>query len=385
MIQRIEEIQNKVNYKDESYNRYDKPAVILFTSGSEGVPKGVALSHSNLLANCYQLLSMLAVDPKDKILNVLPIFHTFGMTGGIVLPIMSGMKVFQYPSPLHYRVIPEMIYDTDTTIFFATDTFLSGYAKYAHPYDFYSIKYVFAGAEKLKDETKKRWAESFGVRIFEGYGCTETSPGVAINTPMNYKNGTVGKALPGISVKIEKVEGIERGGKLIVSGPNIMLGYYYASAPGIHSFPKHSFADKTRPAGNWYDTGDIVDIDEDGFIKIIDRVKRFAKVGGEMISLLAVEGYIHKLYPDYLAGIVAIPDARKGEQLVLVSTNPSYLKQEVTKFFREKGYQEIALTKYVINDQELPLLATGKIDYVKLKQLVLETIVAEEESGPEEE
>ena len=385
LIQRIEEVRNKVNYKDENYHRYEKPAVILFTSGSEGVPKGVALSHSNLLANCYQLLSMLAVDPKDKILNVLPIFHTFGMTGGVVLPIMSGMKVFQYPSPLHYRVIPEMIYDTDTTIFFATDTFLSGYAKYAHPYDFYSIKYVFAGAEKLKEETKKIWSESFGVRIFEGYGCTETSPAISINTPMNYKNGTVGKALPGVSVKIEKVEGIEKGGKLIVSGPNIMLGYYYASDPGAYSFPRHIFADKTRPSGNWYDTGDIVDIDEDGFIKIVDRVKRFAKVGGEMVSLQAVEGYIHKLYPDHIAGIVAIPDARKGEQLVLVSQNPNFSKQDLTKFFRENGYPEIALPKYVINDQELPLLGTGKIDYVKLKQLVKEAIVEDNSSEAPEE
>lgn len=385
LIQRIEEIQNKINYKDASYSRYDKPAVVLFTSGSEGVPKGVALSHSNLLANCYQLLSMLAVDPKDKILNILPIFHTFGMTGGVVLPIMSGMKVFQYPSPLHYRVIPELIYDTDTTIFFATDTFLSGYAKYAHPYDFYSIKYVFAGAEKLKDETKRKWSESFGVRIFEGYGCTETAPAVAVNTPMNYKNGTVGKPLPGISIKIEKVEGIERGGKLVVSGPNVMLGYFQANEPGVFSFPKHSFADKTRPSGNWYDTGDIVEIDEDGFIKIIDRVKRFAKVGGEMVSLLAVESYVQKLYPDYICAIVAVPDERKGEQLALVTDNQNFSKQAITKFFKESGYPEIALPKHVITDKQLPLLSTGKIDYVKLKQIVLENLVVESAASSEDE
>jgi acyl-[acyl-carrier-protein]-phospholipid O-acyltransferase/long-chain-fatty-acid--[acyl-carrier-protein] ligase len=385
LIQRIEEVKNKVNYNDPGYNRCNNPAVVLFTSGSEGVPKGVALSHSNLLANCYQLLSMLAVDPKDKILNILPIFHTFGMTGGVILPIMSGMKVFQYPSPLHYRVIPEMIYDTDATIFFATDTFLSGYAKYAHPYDFYSIKYVFAGAEKLKEDTKKKWSDNFGVRIFEGYGCTETSPAIAVNTPMNYKNGTVGKPLPGVAVKIEKVDGIDRGGKLIVSGPNVMLGYYQTSAPGVYSFPKYSFADKTRPSGNWYDTGDIVEIDEDGFIKIIDRVKRFAKVGGEMISLLAVESYVRSLYPEFICGVVAIPDERKGEQLVLVMHNKDLSKSALTKFFKDNGYPEIALPKYCITDVEMPLLSTGKIDYVKLKKIVFDNLVIEHDSDAEHE
>jgi acyl-[acyl-carrier-protein]-phospholipid O-acyltransferase/long-chain-fatty-acid--[acyl-carrier-protein] ligase len=380
LIQRIEEIKNKVDFKNPNYTRHDKAAVVLFTSGSEGTPKGVALSHSNLLANCYQLLSILAVDPSDKIMNVLPIFHTFGLTGGVVLPIMSGMKVFQYPSPLHYRVIPEMIYDTDTTIFFATDTFLSGYAKYAHPYDFYSIKYVFAGAEKLKDETKKQWAENFGVRIFEGYGCTETSPAISINTPMLYKQGSVGKSLPGTMVAIDKVDGIDVGGKLLISGPNIMLGYYTQANPGIILFPENKFNDPNLKylKGKWYDTGDIVDIDSDGYLKIVDRVKRFAKIAGEMVSLMAVEGYISELYPEFICALIAIPDDKKGEQLVLITNNTAATKLDIAKFFKTKGYAEIAVPKDILILEELPLLGSGKVDYVRLKEYVLNNISQEQ-------
>ncbi|MFN8833562.1 MAG: acyl-[ACP]--phospholipid O-acyltransferase, partial [Alphaproteobacteria bacterium] len=201
------------------------PAVVIFTSGSEGVPKGVVLSHANLQANIKQAASRVDFSSSDKVFNALPIFHSFGLTGGFLMPVLSGVKVFLYPSPLHYRIIPEMVYGSNATVMFGTDTFLSGYVKHAHPYDFFSIRYIFAGAEKLRSETKQAYMDKFGIRIFEGYGVTEASPVVAINTPMHYKAGTVGRLIPNIKYHIDPVEGIKEGGKLIISGPNIMLGY----------------------------------------------------------------------------------------------------------------------------------------------------------------
>ena len=203
--------------------RPDDPAAVLFTSGSEGAPKGVVLSHANLLANCQQIAARVPFGSQDIILNALPLFHAFGLSAGTVLPITTGMRVFFYPSPLHYRIVPEMAYEVNATVLFGTNTFLSGYARFAHPYDFYSIRYVFAGAEKLKDETRRVWAEKFGIRIFEGYGATETSPSLTTNTPMDYRAGSVGRFLPGIEYRLDPVPGVEQGGRLSVRGPNVML------------------------------------------------------------------------------------------------------------------------------------------------------------------
>jgi acyl-[acyl-carrier-protein]-phospholipid O-acyltransferase/long-chain-fatty-acid--[acyl-carrier-protein] ligase len=338
----------------------DSPAFVLFTSGSEGTPKGVVLSHANILSNLHQTGARIDFGPNDVIFNALPVFHSFGLTGGTLLPILSGAKVFFYPSPLHYRVIPELSYDVSATIMFGTDTFLSGYARYGHPYDFYSLRYVFAGAEKLKEETRKLWAEKFGVRIFEGYGATETSPILAVNTPMQNKPGTVGRLVPGIQHKLEEVPGINEGGRLNVSGPNIMLGYLFATAPG----------ELVPPEEGWYDTGDIVDIDDEGFITIKGRAKRFAKVGGEMISLTAVEDFLSKLWPDHAHAIIAIPDEKKGEQLILVTENKEAQRQEITEYVRKQGLSELGLPKKIIYVDKVPLLGTGKIDYVTTQDIV---------------
>jgi acyl-[acyl-carrier-protein]-phospholipid O-acyltransferase/long-chain-fatty-acid--[acyl-carrier-protein] ligase len=335
------------------------PAVILFTSGSEGTPKGVVLSHANLLANLLQIAARVAFTSTDIVFNALPIFHSFGLTGGMLLPMLSGIRTFLYPSPLHYRIVPEMAYDTNATILFGTDTFLAGYARVASAYDFYSVRYVFAGAEKVKDETRRVWMEKFGIRILEGYGATETAPVLAVNTPMHFKAGTVGRLLPGIEHKLEKMPGVDEGGRLWVKGPNVMLGYYRSEKPG-----------QLEPLSDgWYDTGDIVSVDELGYVRILGRAKRFAKIAGEMVSLGKVENEIAALWPGQGHAVIALPDERKGEQLILVTENAQAAREQMLSYFRSQGLSELMVPKSILKVDKLPILGTGKTDYVGVKSL----------------
>jgi acyl-[acyl-carrier-protein]-phospholipid O-acyltransferase / long-chain-fatty-acid--[acyl-carrier-protein] ligase len=341
----------------------ESPAVILFTSGTEGTPKGVVLSHTNIQANRFQVSSRIDFGPTDIVFNALPIFHSFGLTGGTLLPVLAGIKTFFYPSPLHYRIIPELVYDTNATLLFGTDTFLTGYARHAHPYDFHSIRYAFAGAERLQDRTRKIWADKFGVRIFEGYGATETAPVLSMNTPMHSQPGSVGRLMPGISHRLQPVPGIEEGGRLLVSGPNIMTGYYLSDKPG----------EIQPPVEGWYDTGDIVTIDDTGYITIKGRVKRFAKIGGEMVSLSAAEDYIGKLWPQYMHAVVQIPDPKKGEQLVLVTTNPTATRNDLIGYAKENGISELSIPRTILTVDDIPVLGTGKTNYVALLEWVEST------------
>ncbi len=336
----------------------DKPAVVLFTSGSEGAPKAVLLSHTNLLSNIAQISSRIAFNSADKVFNALPIFHSFGLTGGLLLPVLSGMPSFLYPSPLHYRIVPVLVYDTNATCLFGTDTFLAGYGRAAHPYDFYSLRYVVAGAEKVKTETRRLWADKFGLRILEGYGATETSPVLAVNTPMHHKPGTVGRFLPGITYRLSPVPGIERGGRLEVSGPNVMLGYQMANRPGDILDP-----------GGWYDTGDIVEVDDDGFVTILGRAKRFAKIAGEMVSLGAVEDLAAATWPDHRSAAAALPDPRKGEQVVLLTERPGARRDELLATARTRGIAEVMVPKAVVVVEMVPLLGSGKTDYPAVQKL----------------
>ena len=338
------------------------PAVILFTSGSEGLPKGVVLSHRNLLSNARQLAARVDFNSADVVLNALPIFHSFGLGGGLLLPLLNGVKVFLYPSPLHYRIVPAVAYDTNATILFGTDTFLSGYARMASPYDFYSIRYVFAGAERVKPETRKAFSEKFGLRILEGYGATETSPVIAVNTPMHFKAGSVGRLLPGMTGRLEDVPGIDEGGRFFVKGPNVMLGYYLASAPGV----------LVPPPGGWHDTGDIVTIDDEGFLEIRGRAKRFAKIGGEMISLPAVEFNAEKVWPGSQTAVVARPDPKKGEQLVLFTTAKGATSADFGAWARTNGVPELMVPRVVMVVEALPVLGTGKVDYVSIEAMARE-------------
>lgn len=352
-----------ITYKKYSKNSADlsmTPAVILFTSGSEGTPKGVVLSHANLQANRFQLSACIDFNLKDKVFNALPLFHSFGLTGGTLLPLLSGIKIFFYPSPLHYRIIPELSYDSNASILFGTDTFLANYAKYANPYDFYSIRYVFAGAEKLKDDTRLLWLQKFGVRILEGYGATECSPVIATNTPMHNKCGTVGRIIPGMAYQLRHVPGIENGSELIVSGPNVMSGYLFVNDPGILKSPENSI----------YPTGDIVSIDDEGFVTILGRAKRFAKIAGEMVSLPMVEQQISQLWPEYQHAVISVSDVKRGEQLVLVTTYLDATREQVVNFAKKIMMGEVSIPRKIVTLREMVLLGSGKIDYAGLKNLI---------------
>ncbi len=338
------------------------PAAILFTSGSEGTPKGVVLSHRNLLANAMQALTRVAVNGEDKVFNVLPVFHSFGLTAGLIMPLIGGVPVFLYPSPLHYRIVPELVYQSNATILFGTDTFLNGYARAAHPYDFARVRLVLAGAEAIKERTRKTYMDRFGVRILEGYGVTETAPVLAINTPLANRSGTVGRLSPLMHHRLEPVPGIEEGGRLFVRGPNVMLGYLRAENPGVIE----------PPADGWHDTGDIVSIDDQGFITIRGRAKRFAKIGGEMVSLSAVEAMASELWPNTPSVVVSLPDDRKGERLLLMTTDKNCDRKSLQAHAKKTGVSELAVPAEILLVPSIPLLGSGKTDYVAALKLAKE-------------
>jgi acyl-[acyl-carrier-protein]-phospholipid O-acyltransferase/long-chain-fatty-acid--[acyl-carrier-protein] ligase len=236
---------------------------------------------------------------------------------------------------------------------------LANYAKFANPYDFYKLRYVVAGAEKLNDEVRKTWAEKFGIRILEGYGATECAPVLAVNTPMANRIGSVGTLMPGLEPKLESVPGINTGGLLSVRGPNVMLGYYLFDNPGVLK----------PPADQWYNTGDIVEIDSDGFVFIKGRVKRFAKVAGEMVSLETVENVANHASPQHQHAATTQTDAQRGENILLYTTDSALNREQLGASAKELGSPELAIARKIIVVDELPLLGTGKTDYVTLKQM----------------
>ncbi len=340
----------------------DEAAVILFTSGSEGSPKGVVLTNANILANVRQSELHLGSPPlgsDQTLLNPLPVFHSYGLTAGLLLGLLTGMRVVLYPSPLHYRQIARITKETKATILVGTDTFLQAWMRAAEADDFASVKLVVAGAERLKDDTRAVWAR-WGTTLLEGYGVTECAPVLAVNTLEDNRPGTVGRLLPGIEYRLEPVEGIPEGGRLFVRGPNVMAGYVMPNAPGV----------LVPPPDGWHDTGDICTVDEDGFVAVKGRAKRFAKIAGEMVSLTVVEGLAQGLWPGGTHVAVTLPDPRKGEQIVLVTDKPEADREALLAHARAQGYPELWVPRAVLVVAAIPVLGSGKIDVPAVQELV---------------
>ena len=349
----------------------DKAAWVLFTSGSEGAPKGVVLSYNNVNVNVAQTYSRVEFYQHDRVLNIMPIFHSFGLCAGVMIPLTLGVFSCLYPTPLHYKTISAICYDERVSILFSTDTFLSGYAKAASDnYDFAKIRLLVEGGEKLKTSTQEIWFRRFGIRITEGYGVTEASPIVANNYYAHHKYGTVGQFVEDLEYRLEPVEGVPEGGRLWLKGPNIMLGYLKIANPGVIEPPKDG----------WYDTGDIVKVDEEGFVTILGRAKRFAKIGGEMISLAAIEEAASECWPDHTSAAALLHGGPKGETLSLITTKEDLTRDVLRQGLSEMGVSEIAIPKKIVYMKDLPLLATGKVDFVKLEETLKERGI-DEESG----
>ena len=380
-----EKINAYLRYKIKRVPHKDggnKKAVILFTSGSEGAPKAVVLSHANIISNIKQMSAIETINTTDTVFNALPMFHSFGLTVGTLFPMLEGAKLFLYPSPLHYRIVAELVYEIGATIMFGTDTFFRGYGRIAHPFDFHNVRFMFGGAEAVKADTRDMWMERLGIRVMEAYGSTECSPVVTANNRIFNRFGSIGKLLPAMEYKIQPIDGIEKGGELVVRGPNVMLGYILPSQPGV-----------LQPLEDgWYHTGDVVEIDEIGFIYIKDRIKRFAKIGGEMVSLNAVDNMVRKAYewmsPQdksedngemFSYGVVAIPHESKGEQIVLVTNNRMVTQEVLHSYIKNNGMSELYLPRIILFRDKLPMFATGKADNVTLKKEVLEELAGKAE------
>lgn len=343
------------------------PAVILFTSGSEGTPKAVVLSHSNIFSNVVQASCVVQLDMQDLLFNCLPMFHSFGLTIGTLFPLLTGANLFLFPSPLQYRTITELLYELKVTMMIATDTFFQVYARISHPYDFRNVRFCIAGAEGVKQDTRNMLAERLGVILQEGYGTTECSPLLTINTLLFNKYGTLGKLVPGIEYRLDEVDGISAGKELVVKGPNIMMGYMYADKPGV----------LVPPEDGWYHTGDVVEVDDLGFIKLIDRAKRFAKIGGEMISLTAVENNAKEICKDedFKYAAIALPHPKKGEQIVFVSNSKDLTRKDFVDYAVKNGLSELYVPSVMLFREDFPIFATGKADKVSLKKWAEEQLV----------
>ncbi|MAW79128.1 MAG: 2-acylglycerophosphoethanolamine acyltransferase [Parvularcula sp.] len=352
----------------------EEPGVILFTSGTEGAPKGVVLSHRNIIANIEQISAHVELLPTDIFFNPLPTFHCYGLTAGALWPILNGYPVVFHPSPLQTKIIPKRIFETGSTVLFATDTFLSQYMRASPDGGMSSLRIAVCGAERVRDETRQAAEKRFGFEVLEGYGVTEASPVLAANQPGDIRSGTVGKLLPAVEAKLEAVEGLEGAGRLFVRGPNVMKGYLSSDNPGVI----------TELEEGWHDTGDIVSIDEHGYMSIRGRLKRFAKIGGEMVSLAVVENCASAVWPDNLHAAAIMPDPKKGEQVVLVTDRADAPRGLLLAWAQSHGVPEIAVPKKIVTVDEIPVLGTGKIDYLNVKTLA-ENAIAEAEAAKEEE
>jgi acyl-[acyl-carrier-protein]-phospholipid O-acyltransferase/long-chain-fatty-acid--[acyl-carrier-protein] ligase len=364
----------------------DDLATIIFSSGSTGEPKGVMLTHYNIASNVEQVGQTFMLDHHDSLLGVLPFFHSFGFTVTLWLPAALGVSVVYHPSPLDLAAISEIVREYRLTFLMSTPTFLQAYARRCSPEDFGSLKYVIVGAEKLPDRLALAFEDRFGIRPLEGYGATECSPVVSVNTrdfhapgfrQVGGKRGRIGHPLPGISVRIidpDTREPVAAGssGLLLVKGPNVMKGYL-------------GKPEKTADVleDGWYVTGDIAAEDEDGFLAITDRLSRFSKIGGEMVPHLKIEEQLHELagVTEQRFVVTAVPDGKKGERLVVLHTLPPEELKAVLDRLGESGLPNLWIPRpnQFFAVEELPHLGTGKLDLRRIKDLAVEFSPADKE------
>ena len=345
----------------------DSTGVILFTSGTEGTPKGVVLSHANILSNIEQIAEHVYIAPSDIFFNPLPTFHCYGLTAGTLWPIIVGYPTVLHPSPLQTKIIPKRIFENNATVLFATDTFLQQYMRASDARGMSSLRLAVCGAERVKDETRQTAERKYSFEVLEGYGVTEASPVLAANQPGDIRSGTVGQLLPGIEHRLDPVEGMDDGGRLIVRGANIMKGYISADEPGVVK----------PPEGGWHDTGDVVTVNEEGYVTIKGRLKRFAKIGGEIVSLAVVENCATAVWPDNMHAAAILPDKHKGERIVLVTDRKDHDRSLLLAWAKSHGVPELAVPKKIVYVDEVPVLGTGKLDYVSVKRLAEEKVAAE--------
>lgn len=341
-------------------------ALVLFTSGTEGLPKGVVHSHDSLITQLEQIKAIYDFNQQDKFMLCLPVFHVFGLMASFMLTVATGSSGLLYPTPLHYKVIPELIYEHGCTVLMSTSTFLDGYARSAEQYDLHSLRYIIAGAERLSPEVVKVYHEKFGIRIMEGYGTTETAPVIAGETSMAHRRGSVGKIIPGMEAELVPVDGIEGGGRLIVRADNVMLGYLRADNPGV--LEPVPMVDGKRV----YDTGDIAELDDEGFLYLKGRVKRFAKIAGEMVSLDTVEKMAVHASPEAKHASIRLSDRKKGESIHLFTTDAELTRKMLQTASKDLGVPKLAVPKTIQVVEEIPVFTSGKTNYPALNELLVE-------------
>ncbi len=357
----------------------DDLATIIFSSGSTGDPKGVMLTHYNIASNIEQIDQVFALSPRDRLLGILPFFHSFGFTVTLCSPAVLRTGIIYHSSPLEASVIGGLVRQYAVTFLLATPTFLQMYTRGCASEDFGSLQLVMAGAEKLQERVALAFEEKFGIRPLEGYGCTECAPVVAVNTrdfrdvgfyQVGAKRGKIGHPLPGISVRIVdpdtlKPLPVNQAGLLLVRGPNVMKGYL--------GQPEKT-ADVLRDG--WYDTGDIAAQDEHGFLEITDRLSRFSKIGGEMVPHIKVEDELHELadVTERTFVVTGVPDEKKGERLVVLHTLPENQLKETLRKLSQVDLPNLWIPRgnQFFHVETLPLLGTGKLDLRKVRQRALE-------------
>jgi acyl-[acyl-carrier-protein]-phospholipid O-acyltransferase/long-chain-fatty-acid--[acyl-carrier-protein] ligase len=354
----------------------DQLATVIFSSGSTGDPKGVMLTHFNLMSNVSQVCQVFTLDGRDKILGILPFFHSFGFTAALWMPAVQGVGVVYHANPLDAQVIGKLVERYKVTFLVATPTFLQAYLRRCSPGSFGSLQCVLVGAEKLQDRVALAFEDAFGIRPLEGYGCTECSPVVAVNAPdfrapgfrqVAAKRGRIGHPLPGVSVKIVDLETGEpvapgKPGMLLVKGPNVMRGYL-------------GKPDKTAEVlrDGWYTTGDIATMEEDGFLTITDRLSRFSKIGGEMVPHIRIEEKLQDIagITEQVFAVTALADDKKGERIVVLTTLSAEQFEPVAEKLAQSDLPALWKPKsnQFFHADALPRLGTGKMDLRGLKAL----------------